>query len=220
LNAHFLFSSFTTVVSALWQLVRTAMARADGIAVPGTSVQGLKYKTSAPPARRWIFPSLFLEKLALQVVGMAMGLRARLILRALIDDLAVVHVQPVRVHSFPAGHWGHMEVLDAMQVGQRKGKAFSLIGRNEFIDIDRVNGLTARLIATTVAERFPASGEAGEKDISHNGHSCYRTANIYRSLFGMKQVLACRKKTRQARLNHCSLSPAPGKGVGTLCLMY
>jgi hypothetical protein len=188
LNAHILFSSFTTVVSALWQLVRTALARADGVAVPGTSVQGLEYKTSASLARLWIFPNLLLEKLALQVLRMAMGLRARLILRALIDDLAVVHVQPVRVHSFPSGHGGHVEVLDAVQVGQGKSKAFSLIGRNKFIDIDRVNGLIARLIATTVAERFPPSGEAGEKDISHNGDSCYQTANNYGSLFGMKKA--------------------------------
>jgi hypothetical protein len=62
-----------------------------------------------------------------------------------------------------------MEVLDAMQVGQGKGKAFSLLGRNEFIDIDRLNRLIARLIATTVAKRFPASGKTGQKDISHNG---------------------------------------------------
>ena len=55
-----------------------------------------------------------LEKLVLQVVGMAVGLWARLILRALVDDLAVVHVQPVRVHGFPTGHGRHMEVLDTV----------------------------------------------------------------------------------------------------------
>jgi hypothetical protein len=37
-----------------------------------------------------------------------------LIRRALIDDLAVVHVQPARVHGFPPGHGGHVEVLDAV----------------------------------------------------------------------------------------------------------
>ena len=79
-----------------------------------------------------------------------------------------------------------MEVLDAVQVGKREGKAFSLIGRNEFIDVDRVNGLIARLIATTVAERFPASSEAGEKDISHHDHSCYRTATDQRPLFAIE----------------------------------
>jgi hypothetical protein len=63
-----------------------------------------------------------------------------------------------------------VEVLDAVQVGQRKGKAFPLFGRDEFIDIDRMNRLIARSVATTVAKRLPASGETGQKDISHNSH--------------------------------------------------
>jgi hypothetical protein len=115
-----------------------------------------------------------------------MGLSARLILRALVDDLAVIHMQLARVHRFPARNGGHMEVLDAMQVGQGKGKAFSLIGRNEFVDIDRMNRLIARLIATTVAKRFPASGKTGQKDISHNRHPCYRTATGRRPLYAIK----------------------------------
>ncbi len=61
-----------------------------------------------------------------------------------------------------------MEVLDAVHVRQRKGKPFSLFGCDEFIDIDGMNGLIARLIATTVAKRLPTSGETREKDISHD----------------------------------------------------
>ena len=38
----------------------------------------------------------------------------RLIRRALVDDLAVVHVQLVRVHGVPTGHRGHMEALDTV----------------------------------------------------------------------------------------------------------
>jgi hypothetical protein len=64
-----------------------------------------------------------------------------------------------------------MQVLDAMQVGQGKGKAFSLFWGNEFINVDGVNRLLARLIATTVAQRLPASGKAGQKHVSHDDHS-------------------------------------------------
>ena len=97
------------------------------------------------------------------------GSFTRLINRALVDDLAVVHVQLARVHGVPPGDGLHMEVLDPMKVGQRKGKPFSLFGCDKFIDIDGMNGLITRLIATTVAKRLPASGETGQKDVSHNG---------------------------------------------------
>jgi hypothetical protein len=65
-----------------------------------------------------------------------------------------------------------MEMLDAMQVGQRKGKPLSLFGRDQLIDIDRMNRLIALAIATTVAKRFPASSYTGEKNIRHIGHPC------------------------------------------------
>ena len=55
-----------------------------------------------------------------------------------------------------------------MQVGQRKGKAFSLFRRDKLIDVNRMNWLITSLIATTVAQRFIASGEAGQKDIGHH----------------------------------------------------
>jgi hypothetical protein len=70
-----------------------------------------------------------------------------------------------------------MQVLDAMQVVQRKGKPFSLCGCNEYIDVNGVNRLIALLIATTVAKRLPASGQTGKKDGSHDPHSwCRATA--------------------------------------------
>ncbi len=96
------------------------------------------------------------------------GLGSRFILRAFVDNLAVVHVELVRVHGFSTGCRGDMEVLDAMQVGQRKGKTFSLFGRDKLIDVDRVNRLLTLVIATTVAKRLPASGETREKHISHD----------------------------------------------------
>jgi hypothetical protein len=70
-----------------------------------------------------------------------------------------------------------MQALDAMQVGQCKGKAFSLFGRDKRIDIDRMNRLRALVIATTVAMGVPASGKTGEKDIGHDIHRwcCART---------------------------------------------
>jgi hypothetical protein len=62
-----------------------------------------------------------------------------------------------------------MEELDAVEVRQRKSIPFPLFGCNKFIDVDGMNRLITGLIATTVAQRFPASGEAGQKDVSHDG---------------------------------------------------
>jgi hypothetical protein len=63
-----------------------------------------------------------------------------------------------------------VEVLDPVKVGQCKGEAFSLFRRNKVIDVYGVNRLFTGLIATTVAQWFPASGETGEEDISHQHH--------------------------------------------------
>ena len=101
------------------------------------------------------------------------GLGAGLILRALVDNLAVVHVELVHINDLPAGNGGNMQVLDTMQVGQRKGKAFSFFGRDKLVDIDRMNRLLTLVIATTVAKGLPASGQTSEKNISHNSHPRY-----------------------------------------------
>jgi hypothetical protein len=63
----------------------------------------------------------------------------------------------MRVRDRPTRDGGDMEMLDAVQVGQRKGKPLALFGRDKLIDIDRMNRLIALAIATTVAKRFPAS---------------------------------------------------------------
>jgi len=63
----------------------------------------------------------------------------------------------MRVRDRPTGDRGDMKVLDAVQVGQRKGKPLSLFGRDELIDIDGMNRLLALAIATTVAKGLPAS---------------------------------------------------------------
>ena len=94
-------------------------------------------------------------------------------MRALVNNLAVVHVELVHINDLPAGNGGNMQVLDTMQVGQRKGKAFSFFGRDKLIDIDRMNRLLTLVIATTVAKGLPASGKTGEKNISHNSHPWY-----------------------------------------------
>ena len=75
-----------------------------------------------------------------------------------------------------------MEVLDAVYILEGKSKPLPVLGTDQLIDVERMNRLIAFPIATTVAKRLPASGEAGEKDISHNGHSCYRTATGQRPL--------------------------------------
>jgi len=101
---------------------------------------------------------------------MTMGLSAGLVLRALVDDLTVVHVQLARIHGRSTGDGLHMQVGDPMQVGQCKRKAFSLFGRDKLIDIDRMNRLITVLIATTVAQWVVASGEAGQKNLGHDDH--------------------------------------------------
>ena len=74
------------------------------------------------------------------------------------------------VGGTPGGDGCDMEVLNAVHVRQRKGKPFSLFGCDKFIDIDGMNGLIARSIATTVAKWLPASGYTSQKDVSHKGH--------------------------------------------------
>jgi hypothetical protein len=96
------------------------------------------------------------------------GLDPGLMLRALVDDLAIIRVELVQVGDSSTRDGGDMEVLDAMQVSQRKGKAFSLFGCNELIDVDRVNRLLPFPVATTVAKGLPTSGETGKKDVSHH----------------------------------------------------
>lgn len=64
-----------------------------------------------------------------------------------------------------------MELLDAMQVRQRKGKPLPFLGADGLIDVNRMNRLIALLIATTVAKRLPASGQTCEKHIGHRYQS-------------------------------------------------
>ena len=116
------------------------------------------------------------ERLAHEAIVVMSGRRlgAGLILRALIDNLAVVHVELVHINDLPAGSRGDMQMLDAMQVGQCKGKALSFFGCDKLIDIDRMNRLLTLVIATTVAKGLPASGKTGEKNISHDSYPrCY-----------------------------------------------
>jgi len=48
-----------------------------------------------------------------------------LILRALRDDLTVVHMQLVHLQDRLTRDGGDLQLFDAMQIGQRKGKPFS-----------------------------------------------------------------------------------------------
>jgi hypothetical protein len=65
----------------------------------------------------------------------------------------------VHTDDLAMGDRGNMEVVDTMQVGRRKAKAFSLFRRTELIDIDRMNRLLTFVIATTVAEGLPSPSE-------------------------------------------------------------
>jgi hypothetical protein len=69
------------------------------------------------------------------------------------------------------GDRGNMEVVDTMQVGQRKAKAFSFFRRTGLIDIDRMNRLLTLVIATTVAKGLPSpsGGIARRKHLPLHG---------------------------------------------------
>jgi hypothetical protein len=97
----------------------------------------------------------------------AAGSGTGLIHRALVDDLTVIHPQLACSQRLAARYSGDVELLEAMQVGERKGKALPFVGVDQLIDVDGMNRLVARLIATTVAQGFPASGQAGEKEVCH-----------------------------------------------------
>jgi hypothetical protein len=103
------------------------------------------------------------------------GLSPGLILRALVDDLAIIHVELVQVIDPSMGDRGDMKVLDTMQVGQCKGKSFSFFGCDERIDLNHVNWLLTFPVATTVAKGLPASGETSKENVSHHCHPCRTT---------------------------------------------
>jgi hypothetical protein len=90
-----------------------------------------------------------------------------LIHRALVHHLTVIHLQLPHVHGLSPGHRCHVQLLEAMQVGEREREAFALRRRNQLVHVYGMNGLIARLIATTVAQGLPASGETGKEDICH-----------------------------------------------------
>lgn len=79
-------------------------------------------------------------------------------------------MQMARVRSVPTRDGLHVEMLDPVEVGQCKSESLSFFGRDEIIDVDGMNRLITRLIATTVAQWFPASREAGQKEVSHHHH--------------------------------------------------
>ena len=110
-----------------------------------------------------------------------MSLRPELIVRALVDDLAIIQRELLQVNDPCAGDGGNMKVLDTMQVSQRKGKLLSFFGCDERIDLTRVNWLLTFPLATTVAMGLPASGEAGKEDFSHHCHPS-RTTDASRSV--------------------------------------
>ncbi len=85
--------------------------------------------------------------------------------------MTVIHPQLACSHRLPTRHSADVELLDAMQVGERKGKALPFLGADQLIDVNGVNRLVALVIATTVAQGFPASGQAREKELGHGFHS-------------------------------------------------
>jgi hypothetical protein len=91
-------------------------------------------------------------------------------LTGLVDDIAVVQVQLQHAHTLRRGDGAHIEVPDSMPVDRCRGKAWSLFRGDEFIDIDRMNGPLAMLIATPVAQGIPDSRATGRKDVSHHCH--------------------------------------------------
>jgi hypothetical protein len=75
--------------------------------------------------------------------------------------LAIIQPQPSYVDGCRTRHRSDMQLLEPVHVVEGKPKAFALLGGDELIDIDRMNRLFTVLIATTVAQRLPASGQTG-----------------------------------------------------------
>lgn len=118
---------------------------------------------------------LIVERLRNEVGLMGeMGLSPGLILRALVDDLAIIHVELGQVNDPSTGDRGHAKVLHTMPVGQRKGKGLLFFGCDELIDLNRMKWLLTFPVATTVAKGLPASGKTGKENVSHHCHP-YRT---------------------------------------------
>jgi hypothetical protein len=92
-----------------------------------------------------------------------------LIKRALVDDLAIVQASPVWANGVTAADVGDMAMLHTVHGRQRNGIPFPPFGCDKFIDIDGMNKLRARSIATTVARRFLASDYTGQEDVSYHG---------------------------------------------------
>jgi len=97
--------------------------------------------------------------------------RTRPIQRALVDHLTIIHAPLPSLQGLAARHGSDIEVLHAVHVVEGKGKSLPILGTDQLVDIKRMNRLIAGLIATTVAQGFPASGETGEKQLGHDSSS-------------------------------------------------
>lgn len=60
-------------------------------------------------------------------------------------------------YELPDRHRSDVQPLDAVEVFEGEREALAFVGGEELIDVYRVNRLIALVVATTVAERVPAS---------------------------------------------------------------
>ncbi len=81
-------------------------------------------------------------------------------------------MQVTDVHRLAPGHRRHGALLEAVRVGERDRQALPCRGTHELVDINRMDGLIARVMATPVAQELPASGATGEEDIRRALASC------------------------------------------------
>jgi hypothetical protein len=127
---------------------------------------------------------------------------------ALVDCLAIIHVELVQVGDLVPGDAGDMDVLEAMQLGQHTGKTFSLFWCKALINVRHMNRPLTFLLATTVAKGLADSGEIGRKELRHHCHPNSATATD-QSIYRARTTAAAIPSPCNARHGHCTPVAAP-----------
>ena len=136
----------------------------------------------------WELPCTSWEMPVVHAAGMVRvgELGSGLILRALVDDLAVIHVKWCGSTTSPRGTEATCRCWTPCKLASAKANRFRSAGVMSSSNVDRMNWLLALAIATTVAKRLPASGETSQKDVSHDSYPSCNTVADRRSSYGFK----------------------------------
>jgi hypothetical protein len=131
--------------------------------------------------------------------GLDLGLQPR----ALVDRLAITHVELVQVGDLFTGEAGDMVVLEAMQRGQYIGKTILLFQCNALINLRHMDRPLTFQPATTVAKGLADSGKIGKIELRHR---CYPS-----SATAADQCI-CRAGTTAAAATSCRCGACHARG--------